>query len=401
MAKKMYIGVDNKARNVKKMYIGVDGVAKRIKKAYIGIGGKARPFLSSDPIEYYGTKTLNNAKYSMGTTTINNHIIFAGGRYHYSSTSSGYRGYTTVEAFDKSLTLKTLTELTEGGKLSGTTIGSYAIFSGKSRTSSDSSQLPVDVYDNSLTKMVTVQQPGTTFDTYSDMSAANTTSYAIFGGNSRAEITSYSTRCSAFAYNSSLTLSEVSNISPPGYTVATSIIGNNTKAFFYGNSSLIDVNQRGAMINDSLSSSYLNYGTLYASAASTSTKAIFVGGWSDSEGNTESSTGIAYDNDGTGISLTNVAIANGVGCGHSNYALFAGGYGIQINSNLYSFSKSCFVLDKTLAKIDGVKSLSKGREFPSAGTVGDYMLVAGGESEYTASRGKTGQTDVIDIYIAS
>ena len=57
MAKRIYVGVADKARKVAKVYVGVNGVARKIKKAYIGIGGVARPCFSSGFLEYYGQIT--------------------------------------------------------------------------------------------------------------------------------------------------------------------------------------------------------------------------------------------------------------------------------------------------------------------------------------------------------
>lgn len=57
MAKRIYVGVTDKARKVAKAYVGVNGVARKIKKAYIGIGGVARPCFSSGFLEYYGQIT--------------------------------------------------------------------------------------------------------------------------------------------------------------------------------------------------------------------------------------------------------------------------------------------------------------------------------------------------------
>lgn len=42
MAKKAYIGVDDKARYIKEIHIGVNGVAKRVKKVYLGVNGVAK-----------------------------------------------------------------------------------------------------------------------------------------------------------------------------------------------------------------------------------------------------------------------------------------------------------------------------------------------------------------------
>ena len=37
MAKKLYIGVSNKARKATKLYVGVNNIARQVKKAYIGV----------------------------------------------------------------------------------------------------------------------------------------------------------------------------------------------------------------------------------------------------------------------------------------------------------------------------------------------------------------------------
>jgi len=44
MAKKAYVGVSNKARQVKNIYVGVGGKARKVVKGYVGVGGKARQF---------------------------------------------------------------------------------------------------------------------------------------------------------------------------------------------------------------------------------------------------------------------------------------------------------------------------------------------------------------------
>lgn len=60
MGKRVYIGVDNKARKVKKMYIGIDGVARKVKKAYIGVDGVAQLLYSST---FDFTVKFNNTSY--------------------------------------------------------------------------------------------------------------------------------------------------------------------------------------------------------------------------------------------------------------------------------------------------------------------------------------------------
>ena len=79
MAKKAYIGIDNKARKVKKMYIGVDGVARKIKKAYIGVGGVARPCFGGGELVRYGTASrLGWARDSLAATAVGDYAIFGG-----------------------------------------------------------------------------------------------------------------------------------------------------------------------------------------------------------------------------------------------------------------------------------------------------------------------------------
>lgn len=41
MAKKMYIGVDDKAKLIKNVYVGVNGVAQKVKKVYVGVNDVA------------------------------------------------------------------------------------------------------------------------------------------------------------------------------------------------------------------------------------------------------------------------------------------------------------------------------------------------------------------------
>lgn len=54
MAKKIYFGVDSKARAVKKMFVGINGVARKVKKGYIGVNGVARQFYSGNTT-YFGS----------------------------------------------------------------------------------------------------------------------------------------------------------------------------------------------------------------------------------------------------------------------------------------------------------------------------------------------------------
>lgn len=44
MAKKIYVGVNDVARNVKNIYVGVNGVARKVNKAYVGVNNVSQQF---------------------------------------------------------------------------------------------------------------------------------------------------------------------------------------------------------------------------------------------------------------------------------------------------------------------------------------------------------------------
>ena len=85
MAKRLYVGNGNIARNVKSMYVGVNGVARKVKKGYIGVGGVARQFYGQIYIwkKYKGYKeTITDHKYY---ETVNGPKIQECGCYYYIS----------------------------------------------------------------------------------------------------------------------------------------------------------------------------------------------------------------------------------------------------------------------------------------------------------------------------
>ena len=62
MAKKLYIGNGNIARNVKSIYVGVNGVARKVKKGYIGVNGIARQFYESLEVGHYWLIDISGTK---------------------------------------------------------------------------------------------------------------------------------------------------------------------------------------------------------------------------------------------------------------------------------------------------------------------------------------------------
>ena len=68
MTNKIYLGVNNQAKEVKKIYIGINGQAKKVKKGYIGVNGVSKLFYQDSilPEEYQQVEYIMNS----GTTQI-------------------------------------------------------------------------------------------------------------------------------------------------------------------------------------------------------------------------------------------------------------------------------------------------------------------------------------------
>ena len=91
MARKVYIGNNNVARNVKKIYVGVNGVARKVKKGYIGdSSGKARLFFS-------GATRWN--RYNIKTSTVyvwNQYTLIQEAQYDYYEKDNNISGTITL-----------------------------------------------------------------------------------------------------------------------------------------------------------------------------------------------------------------------------------------------------------------------------------------------------------------
>ena len=111
----------------------VNGVEKHVKCAYVGVNGKAR-YIMKPPgfIKYGGSiENLSVSRENLSATAIDNYILFGGGIW---STTF----YSTVDAYDSSLTRTTATDLSEGKRYPlATTVGNYALFGGGSNDYND------------------------------------------------------------------------------------------------------------------------------------------------------------------------------------------------------------------------------------------------------------------------
>lgn len=133
------------------------------------------------------TKSANKSLYisrtSLGATTAGNYAFFAGGVTYVQPEYAEYEDdtyYTTVDAFNTSLTRSNPTELDEGrNRLAGATAGNYAIFGGGDKLYGGKTY--ANAYDQSLTRTII---SSTEFGPYAYIyNAASVGDYAIFAGN--------------------------------------------------------------------------------------------------------------------------------------------------------------------------------------------------------------------------
>lgn len=123
--------------------------------------------------------TLSSARESIGTATIGNYALFAGGRYHYEPTAgaNGWSYLRVVDALDSSLTKVYVSDLKcANSSLCGTNSGGHAIFVG-------GQYLPNQLYtyDTSLTQ--TYKDGWVTMNRKRKCSSAtNLGCYALFAG---------------------------------------------------------------------------------------------------------------------------------------------------------------------------------------------------------------------------
>ena len=167
--KAIYIGVSSKARKVNKLYVGVSNIARQIKKAYIGVGGIARPVYSYEDISYYGllATPLINKRGGLAGASNNSYAIFAGGVDYYNY-------YNTCDVYSSTLTRSTNSLIDSMQFMGSTTFNNHAVFAGGHASYGD--QAIGYGFNTSLTKQ--------TFgmNARSRLGAASTGSYLILAG---------------------------------------------------------------------------------------------------------------------------------------------------------------------------------------------------------------------------
>ena len=376
MAKKSYIGVSNLAHKIKKGYFGVSNLARKIKKAYIGVGGVARPCWSGGELAYYGTATaLSAARKSLSATSVGDYALFGAGN------------YTTVDAYNKSLTRSTPTASSSARQYgAATSVGNYALFAGGYNVSS------VDAYNKSLTRSTP-----TALSSARQYAAATTVgNYALFAGGSN-QIKSVD------AYNASLVRSTATDLNNTSYDFAGTTVGG--YALFAGGHEAV-YNTSGNVLNvvNAYTASLVKSTPTVMSVARKSLAAttvgdyaLFGGGRTTTSGTTATTVVDAYNKSlvrSTPTALNSRTIepnATTVG----DYALFGGGF-IYGSSGYPSAQSTMTAYDASLVKSTPT-ALSVARYGMGATSIGDYALFGGG----TTSSFNGYESAVVDAYVVA
>ena len=368
MAKKAYIGVNGKARNIKKIYLGVDGKARKVKKAYVGVGGIARPCWAGSGIAYFGAiDSLIAARYRGSSVALpNGYALFTGG-------STNWR----VDIYDTSLTHT----INLGGKdcwdMGATTNGTYAMFAGGNGTDTDYDDLTISVacLNESLTSsfrdLLSVAR--------SKMGAGRVGNYAVFaGGHSSSDYVK-----NVDAVDQSLTKTTAPDLGSGSIKC---------QAANAGQSLLIARNDSGGVSNTvDVYNSSLTKGSVLSlnlSTEDTGHPNELVGvNFGDKAVFTRYGSVVVFDSSltRTNLSVTLTAGYEPAATSSDQFLIFAGGrdprYAVEATNTVDVF-------DTSLTRTQG-EPLTVGRRWMCAEKVGSYFLFAGGttsENHYSQTK---------------
>jgi hypothetical protein len=161
-----------------------------------GGGGTYGDYIYSEGFSYYSTVDaydksltrttpigLSQARYALAATKVGNYALFAGGTYQ------TYTGTTIVDAYDTSLTRTNPTGLLRAKfALAATSIGNHALFGGGLERYSSSAWnvaacINVDAYDTSLTRTMLTNLS----EARCALAATSVGTYALFSGGAEYE----------------------------------------------------------------------------------------------------------------------------------------------------------------------------------------------------------------------
>ena len=354
------------ARRVRRAFWGDDiNQARKILKGFIGdANNKAKLFYVHQPeLIYSGSKTvLTQARAFIATAKVGDYALFAGGQNY-----DGTTAYTTVDAYNKSLTRSTPTAL--GGTrtfMAGASIGNYALFAGGRLTQSGTVYGTVYSYNTSLTRST-----ATALSTSRYLLASTTVgSYAVFGaGGASSGVTT-----TVNAYNTSLTRSSPTAMSTGRRNYCATTIGN--YALFAGGHNNSSTFNTVETYNTSLTkSSATAMSSVRCNHAATKigNYALFAGGNSAYNGGptTDLSTVDAYNTSLTKSTVTALRMARqnvNASTVANILAVFVGGStGTTIDTYTTSLTKNANDV-----------SLNVSRGNSGVVNIDNYLLVAGG-----------------------
>lgn len=380
MAKKAYIGVNGKARNIKKIYLGVDGKARKVKKAYIGVGGVARPCWAGSGVAYFGTiDSLTTARYSGSSVAFpTGYALFTGG-----STNSH------LDVYDTSLTHTTKYGGRRYWDMGATTNGTYAIFAGGNYT--DTGYDDLSKYASCVNESLTSSSKELLSVARSKMGAGRVGNYAVFaGGHDSSDYVK-----TVDAVDQSLTK-----------TIAPDLRKDSIKcqAANAGQSLLIALNYTGGTNNNvDVYNSSLTKGSgfdlnLPRPAGGILPNDELVGvNFGDKAVFTRLGSVVVVDSSltRTNLSVTLTAGYEPAATASDQFLIFAGGRNPE---NDYKAANTVDVFNTSLTRTQG-EPLTVGRQFMCAEKVGSYFLFAGGSTSSDTAYNKI--KDTVEAYLVT
>ena len=368
MAKKAYIGVNGKARNIKKIYLGLEGKARKIKKAYIGVGGVARPCWAGSGVAYFGTiDPLTTARYRGSSVAFpTGYALFTGG-----STNS------QLDVYDTSLTHTIKYSGRRYWDMGATTNGTYAIFAGGNYT--DTGYDDLSKYASCVNESLTSSSKELLSVARSKMGAGRVGNYAVFaGGHSSSDYVK-----TVDAVDQSLTKTTAPNLGSGSIKC---------QAANAGQSLLIARNDSGGVSNTvDVYNSSLTKGSVLSlnlSTENTGHPNELVGvNFGDKAVFTRYGSVVVFDSSltRTNLSVTLTAGYEPAAASSDQFLVFAGGRDPQY---AVAATNTVDVFDTSLTRTQG-EPLTVGRRWMCAEKVGSYFLFAGGttsENHYSQTK---------------
>ena len=376
MSKRVYIGVDSKARKVKKWYIGVNSKARKVKKAYIGVGGVARPFMSSE-LAYYGLATnLSKVKYWCSGAGVGNYALIAGGVTGSTSLSGLIK---TVETYNTSLVKSSATDMTTAtARQFGVSTGTSAVFIG-------------GYYATGSPSGGTVSEPMTAFYSYNSslvMSAhsTDTNGYEIDGATSINGYLIYGREHNATTW--CLNSSFVSVTISAGYSASQggrNITHSSTHALITGGAVNLTT---GCAYSTTLVKTSFTLASKMSDHMGTPLGTGAIIGCGDNDGNSSTTKTYNYISNSLVVSLIGGynAYHNHGSCGTlDDYAIFACDYiyGYNYDSSIVDVFDTNLVHSEMHLSYGGKEE--GGKFNAGCATVGSYLLLAGGQKREDGS----------------